>query len=423
MVQSANRFHQRGDERLPRGLLLEELLFPGRHLRLPLRSRVLQSLLGALDVLANLGNPLLFLGGVNPRLGLVRIVEEREQAVVFIVSEGVELVGMALGALRGQPQDGLADAVDPVEHLHHTELLGDDRPFLVDHAVAEEPGRDDLRLSLLREEVPGELLDQELVIGHVAIDRVHDPIAPFPLLSGHVLLIAVGIRIARGVEPGPRPFFPITFALEEAFDGRLVPLLLEPRQVGRRGGEADQVEVEPTQQRAGRGGRREAELLRFEVCHHEGVDRISLADLRELRLSRGLERPVRLVRSSFLNPSRQGFDLPGRERLVMLGRGHAVGRICGGDPGDQLALVRLARHDGGQPRLPPLQGFVTLVETKPTLAPGLVFSVAQGAMFRQDRLNFALKADRSPSPSDRTGRKQEHQGGGRTDQHGAVSPG
>ena len=53
-------------------------------------------------------------------------------------------MGVALGTLRRESEDRLADAVHPVEHLDHAELLSDDGPFLVDHAVAQETGRDEL---------------------------------------------------------------------------------------------------------------------------------------------------------------------------------------------------------------------------------------------------------------------------------------
>ena len=63
----------------------------------------------------------------------------------------IEFVGMALRALKRHAQYTLADAVDPIEHFHHAELLGNNRSLLVDHAIAQETRRDDLLLSRLLE--------------------------------------------------------------------------------------------------------------------------------------------------------------------------------------------------------------------------------------------------------------------------------
>ena len=54
-------------------------------------------------------------GGIDRYLGLVGIVQEREQAVVLVVRERVVLVRMALGALDGEAQNSLPDGIHAVE--------------------------------------------------------------------------------------------------------------------------------------------------------------------------------------------------------------------------------------------------------------------------------------------------------------------
>ena len=81
------------------------------------------------------------------------------------------------------------------------------------------------------QQVAGQLFDQEPIVRHVAVQRVDHPVAPLPLFPRHVLLVAVGVGIACGIEPVPRPLLSEPFALQQAFDRRLESILLEARQV------------------------------------------------------------------------------------------------------------------------------------------------------------------------------------------------
>ena len=158
-------------------------LGPGVHLRFPGRPGSFEGCLG-------LGHPcpdradLFDLGRrVDGGAGLVGVVEEGEQAVVLIVRERIELVAVALGALGRDPEHRLAEAVNPIEHLHHPELLRNDRSFLVEHAVAQKTGGHDLVLRGIRKQVAGHLLDHEAIVGEIAVECPDHPIPPHPLLA------------------------------------------------------------------------------------------------------------------------------------------------------------------------------------------------------------------------------------------------
>jgi len=196
----------RRDARLPRGDFF-----------LPFGQGFLRALVDAREVGADPVDFLLLLLAVDPRLRLVGVVEEAVEPEVFVVSDGVELVRVALRALQAEAHHGLSDAVHAVEHSLDAELFGDDRALLVDHAVAQETGRDDLVLCRARDQVAGELIDDELVVGLVAIEGVDHPVAPRPLLAGQVLLEAVAVSIAGGVEPHARPAFAEPRVGHEAF--------------------------------------------------------------------------------------------------------------------------------------------------------------------------------------------------------------
>ena len=66
-------------------------------------------------------------GGVDRDVGLVGIIEVGEHPIIFVVRQGIILVGMTLGALDRQAEDALADGIHPVEHRLHAELFRIDR--------------------------------------------------------------------------------------------------------------------------------------------------------------------------------------------------------------------------------------------------------------------------------------------------------
>ena len=107
------------------------------------------------------------------------------------------------------------DAVDP-------ELFLVDAALLIDLRVAMKAGGDDLALAGLRQEIAGELLDGELVEGHVRIERIDHPVAEFPNLARRVDGVAVRVRVTRLIQPPAAPAFAIVLAGEQAVHERTI---------------------------------------------------------------------------------------------------------------------------------------------------------------------------------------------------------
>ncbi len=213
---------------------------------------------------------------------------------------------VALRALNGEAQHALADGVHAIEHRLHAELLGIDAAFLVDHRIAQESSGDDLVLGRIGQHVAGNLLDDELVVGQVAVEGVDHPVAIEPDLPRLVFLKAVGVGIAGGIEPEARPALSIMRrgeqALNEAFISRLRlggRFLQEPINLFNRRRQPDQVEREAADQRhpVRLGGRLEPFFLK--ARENEGVDRIRqrlAADFRRIGAHGDLKRPVTPLR-------------------------------------------------------------------------------------------------------------------------------
>ena len=123
---------------------------------------------------------------------------------------------VALGAGDRHPEPCAPYGVDAVDECLDAELLGLDAAFHVDHGIAEEAGggpkfqaRGVGGRVAVGEDVAGELLDGELVEGFVGVERIDDPVAVGPDRTRAVLLEAVGVRIARGVEPPASPLLAV----------------------------------------------------------------------------------------------------------------------------------------------------------------------------------------------------------------------
>ena len=251
------------------------------------------------------------------------------------------------------------------------------------------------------QQVAGELLDQELVVGHVAVERVDHPVAPRPLLARQVLLVAVACRRSGRRRASAGPLLAVVRRREQPIDqlARTRRRRVRDERIDflRRRRQADQVERKA-------GGRSVASVglgrrLRTSpppAGEDERVDRRCAA---QPRVARPAAPPAAAARRT---PSAPRYSPPADPPLAASRPAPASAACCAFGGGitssgsvlviarDQLALVRLARHDGGlatrrrsAPRRAgraagsPLRAFV-------------VGAVAGEAVVRQDRPHVAV---------------------------------
>src|SRR5688572_5961104 len=101
---------------------------------------------------------------------------------------------MALAAAHGQAEPDRPRRVDAIDDRADAKLILIDAAFGVERRVAMEAGRQPLLKRRLAEQVPGQLLDRELVERQVAIDGVNDPVPIAPGLRPW-LVIVVAVRV------------------------------------------------------------------------------------------------------------------------------------------------------------------------------------------------------------------------------------
>ena len=149
---------------------------------------------------------------IDGNVRFVRVVQESKEAVILFLSQRIVLMVVTLGALYGHPEDSFADRVDAVEHRLHAELFRVYAALFVDHRVTQETGGHLLILRGIRQQIARNLLDHELVVRHIAIERMDHPIAVEPHQARRVFFVAVGIGIAGGVQPVASPALAVTEA-------------------------------------------------------------------------------------------------------------------------------------------------------------------------------------------------------------------
>ncbi len=259
-----------------------------------------------------------------------------------------------------------------------------------------EAGGDHLRGGRVREHIPGELFDGEPVVGHVFVEGADDPVAPGPDRAAAVFLIAVGVGVARQVEPVSRPALAVAGRFEQPVDQGRVGLraLVVDESVGlfRRGRQADEIEVEAANQCVAVSFSSRFQLFFLDACQDELVDRVagpgSVPGCRQRGLFRRDKGPVPAGPCSPGDPFAQELLLALAEGRLGFFRRHPLIWVIAEDALNQRAVIRLPWVDGA--------GFHRrreVVEPQLRLARLLVWPVAGIAFFRQDRPDIAIVVD------------------------------
>ena len=210
---------------------------------------------------------------------VVHVLEEREQAVVVLLRDGVDFVVMAARAIHGEAEECLAGRrYDVVEAVVAGQLAVGG--FVVPDAEAVEAGGNQGVGVGRGKFVTGELLAEEAVVGLVAVEGADDVVAEAPGVGlVAVALVAVALGETHEVEPVAAPLLAIARRVEQAVN-QLLPCARrfvggKRLHLGGRRGQAGQVVVGAANQFARGGGRVQGKVLRSELGENEGVNRIS----------------------------------------------------------------------------------------------------------------------------------------------------
>ena len=151
----------------------------------------------------------------EPNLALGDVLEDAVERVIVGGWDRVEFVVVATGAGGGQAHRAAANHVDPVVD----DVVRDPEKSPPD---GQESHRREGRLILGLGLIGGDLIDEEAVVGHVVVERLHHPIAIGRGLHEKSLLagvdISLGVGISGDVEPMPPPLLAVSRRGEQAID-------------------------------------------------------------------------------------------------------------------------------------------------------------------------------------------------------------
>ena len=363
---------------------------------------------------------------VGGRVGPPHAGEHGHQRVVVSLRHRVELVIVAAGTVDRYAAGGghhLGDHVVeivgpglPPQHLALRLDLTDEVPG----AGREKAGGRDPFGIVGRDDVAGDLAAQELVVGHVGIDRTDHPVAIPPGVRPQLITLeAMRVGVVGDVEPVAGPTLAVVCRREEAVEELFVGI---GGMVGNERGhlvgsrrQPEQIKRQPANERAtvGLGGR--CEVFRGERGPHKAIDLVADGPDRLCRrgwLFRRNGRPhhrlpgpmvesgvaigfkgqtvgLRLgPRGAGVDPLLEEGDLDGREPIPI--GGHHLLFVVGCDPVDELTFARLARKDH-RAEVPSLQCPVLHVEPQAALL--RVDAVALATPLHEQGADLPLKID------------------------------
>src|SRR5712672_404231 len=337
---------------------------------------------------------------------LGEVVEEGREPVEIALRERVELVIVAVGAAHRESEESRTVGLRALTLVVHAQLLDQGAALPGADARADEAGGNQLIGILRRQQVAGELLAYEPVVGLVLVVGLDHVVAIRPDAAEIIQVQAVGIAVARHIEPIAGAVLAIARAREQAIDELFIGVARgvgdECRHFLRRWRQAGQIVAHAPDERAAIGLRRKRQALRFQAREDEPVNIIlrPVGALRDRR-RRSLwcyKRPVRLVACAFFDPLAQGGDLFGLERLACLRWRHALARVLRLDALDQRTAVGSAWNDRRTEFLVRRIGEFRVIEAQPRLAGAGARPMAAVAVLRQDRLDRLVEGEPRPAP-------------------------
>ena len=186
---------------------------------------------------------------------------------------------VALGTGHGQAKPCRGRDIDAIEDDDVALLLLDRSALAVEQVATVESSGDALIERVVGQQVAGELLDREPVERQVGVQGPNHPIPPNVLVIIAILLEAVAVGVAGGVEPGQRHALAVVGAGEEAGDDLVIGVRGVVREevlhVARAGGQAGQVQEEPAEERGPLGLRRGIDAVAFQPGQHKAIDRVA----------------------------------------------------------------------------------------------------------------------------------------------------
>jgi len=135
------------------------------------------------------------------------MVEIRVELEVLSLRDRIKLVIVTASAADGHPHPDGGGGLGTIKDILHPVFLGDPATLAVERMIAVKPTGHQLVEARVLQQVTSQLVDGELVKGHVVIECLDHPVPPERHRPCAISLVAVGITVTGCIEPVPGHVF------------------------------------------------------------------------------------------------------------------------------------------------------------------------------------------------------------------------
>ena len=129
---------------------------------------------------------------------------------------------VALCTAQRQTHRNGGGCINTISNVCGLILFRNSSTFKVNRMVAIEPGCHELICRRIRKQVTSELLSQEPVIRHVAVECTDNPVSPTEHISVTIDVISMGVCVAGKIQPHQSHTLTISRSLQESVNNSLI---------------------------------------------------------------------------------------------------------------------------------------------------------------------------------------------------------
>ncbi len=185
---------------------------------------------------------------------------------------------VTLTALKRRAQENRSGRVDPIKNLVDAVFFRMHAGLNIAGHRSVKPRCNSLPSRGVRQQVSGQLVDDELIERLILVHRLNHPVAIGPAVADLIGLKAVRVGISGQIQPGTRPMFSVRIrgqqAIYDALVGPNVRVGKKSVQLLKRRRQAGQGQRRSTQQGRSVGFLGRRPVLLFQSSQDESVDRI-----------------------------------------------------------------------------------------------------------------------------------------------------
>src|SRR5687768_8981839 len=129
------------------------------------------------------------------------VIEKSHELIIIVMLKWIVGMTMTLYARESSSHQHFPGRVHAIDHGSRSEFFVVGSAFIIGHGIAMKCSGDILRIRRIGKKITGNLLCQETIIRHIAVECIDRPVAVTPDGAAVIALISFGVCITGEVEP------------------------------------------------------------------------------------------------------------------------------------------------------------------------------------------------------------------------------